>query len=168
MSQNYQSAEFKKLKKLWYEKLKETGFEDAEQSAQSSHEPYLKEWHSHYFQERHNPDTFQIQREYYYRASQFLNIYAFSSIIEREIWAMHASGASYRHIANSLNQEKKRHTIHCTEKQCDLFCMAANQSNAMILNKDKINGIVNRLKEVMMAMNWQEETNGKTGFSDSP
>lgn len=148
MSQQYQSNEFKKLKKLWYQKLKEIGFEDVEQNPDSNKEPYLKEWHSHYFQGRHNPAGFLIQREYYYRASQFLNSYNFESELERNIWALHANGKSYRQITIELTP-KVQHSKFCSKHQCDLFCPALANSEATILNKDKVNVIVRKLKEVM-------------------
>lgn len=101
------SDELMKLTEIWYQKLKESGFKDIEQ-LDKSNEYRLKEWDSCYFHLRNDPDIFDIKREYYYQANQFLHSYSFKSETDRHAWQLHSEGVGFREIAKSLRSKGTR------------------------------------------------------------
>lgn len=109
----------------WYKKLEREGFRDIEQFEPGNRSPNLKSWHSCYFQLRHDPETFQIKADYYYRAGQYLHSGVFNSETDRHVWKLHAEGYGVRQIAQILSKTGKA------------------------IGKDKINSIVRLIKKQM-------------------
>ncbi len=92
-------ADFKKLKKLWYDKLKASGFHDIESNSRqfsggSLNWKFNSEWTKAYPQ--------QAKLDYYSLATQFLNMHKFPSKVHEVIWAYHSEGISIRSIVNLL------------------------------------------------------------------
>jgi DNA-binding NarL/FixJ family response regulator len=111
---------FQELQKKWYSLLGEKGFQDAE-----TNNKFLKRWDSLYFHVRHTPQEFALKKDYFRKAGFFLNEFHFQSNQEKQIWALHAEGLSYREIADQLRNKFKK------------------------INKDKVNKIVTQLKNIM-------------------
>lgn len=98
-----QTAEYKRLKKIWYKKLKESGFNDIETGdvqvrlkGGSSSSRYKKAYGEGVYQ--------QTRQEYYYMAHQFLHGYEFKSGLDKAIWEYHVEGISIRKIAYLLKK----------------------------------------------------------------
>lgn len=125
-------SQLKDLQKLWYQKLKASGFEDIEDT--ESPREYLKTWHSCYFLHRHEPETFQLQQEYYRRASHFLHDHSFQTPSERLIWQYHTDGMSQRDIAETLKSKGLK-------------------VNSISVNKDDVNKVICKLAKVMKNKN---------------
>lgn len=109
------------LQNEWYEKLKNDGFDDIE-----TRRGALKKFHSKRFRSAtdpySDPEYLKSKQNYYIRATQFITFFKFESDLEKEIWTLHADGKSFRVIALSIRHKDKG------------------------ANKDKISGIINRLK----------------------
>lgn len=100
MPQKKQS--FKALQAKWYKRLADSGFQDIEQA--NSPDEMLKRWDSHYFRRSIKGQQFESTQEYYYRATQWLEEYAFKNKTHKNIWTLHTEGVSLRGIARKLKQ----------------------------------------------------------------
>ena len=102
MMANFNSNEFKKLQRLWYEKLATTPdhkgnlFVDIEDTTRD-YQP-LKSWHDKRF--KAIPIEKRLsQEEYYDEAKKLLLFYEFKNYTHRRIWELHCDGYSRREIA---------------------------------------------------------------------
>lgn len=93
-------TEYQKQKEIWYKKLKQSGFEDIE-----SDENNLKEWSSK-FARKKSLESMIAKQTYYNLATQFLNIFAFETELEKVVWTYHTEGISVRNIAKTLKKAK--------------------------------------------------------------
>lgn len=136
------NSAFQALRDMWYKKLKDEGFEDAEAG------PYLKEWHSFYFQARHEPSSFLIKQNYFYRANHFLLTHDFDSYLDKSIWELHAKGISVRDIATAL---KDTHTPNCEKGECHVFCPHfLSKTTPTAINKDSVSQAIVRLRFIFL------------------
>ena len=111
MSSPFKTREFKKLNKLWYGKLKKEGFQDIErQDKIGAREGRLINSSLPHIIENYTVDQFEVKREYYRMAGQFLHEYKFKTALERIIWDMHTQGISVRNIVKKL--QSKGHTAY--------------------------------------------------------
>lgn len=83
---------FQKLQAQWYKKLKHNGFEDIEQP-----DGNLTSWSG----KRASTDA-ASQAEYYHWAQQCLYDKKFPSALDKKIWALHASGATYDDLVSQI------------------------------------------------------------------
>jgi len=115
--------EFNALKKKWYQKLRDEGFKDIETEKHG----LLKTFDSTVFSSRYDPTTFESKETYYRLCGIFLHHHKFETRLDKAIWELHTNGKSFRESANILKKRFHRQKI----------------------NKDKINGIVDRLVSLM-------------------
>lgn len=104
MPQKKQSL--KQLQKVWYAKLKKSGFDDIEQA--NDPDEMLKRWDSHYFRRSVNDHQFESTQEYYYMATQWVELYNFKNARHKKMWTKYANGDTLRDIA------KKHRCAHST------------------------------------------------------
>jgi DNA-binding MarR family transcriptional regulator len=112
----------KKLKSLqaeWYKKLEEEGFVDIEKDFQF-HSTKL------YHAVKKDNKMIKEQETYYSKAFEFLELYDFKNITEKQIWMLHTNGESCRSIEKILNQAKyKKSTIATVIKRLKKIMMQA-------------------------------------------
>lgn len=102
----FQTADFKKLNKIWRKKLKDSGFEDIEDSNEDlllSTTTMMKASKKDYVSV-----TSEAKREYYYLASRFLNEYEFPNDLQKNIWRMHSDGTPHRKIMSALGTTEQK------------------------------------------------------------
>lgn len=67
----------------------------------------LKNWDSTYFispsHGYRGADTHALKRDYYYRATQFIDSFDFHTPVDKEIWLLHADGMGVREISRILS-----------------------------------------------------------------
>lgn len=108
MSKYYESKQFKKLQKEWYNKIASTGFEDVElfnETFGNAERCYLKrpsfkwalKWDSAIL------EHFRIARN-------FLAHGIFASDLDKKIWELYTEGLSIRQIASKLTKEGLPHS----------------------------------------------------------
>lgn len=97
----YQSKKFKAEQAKWYRVLAKDGF--VEQEDVSSPKEFMKAWHDNKFKKL-TPDEFAAKQAYYTKARHFLLEHKFVNKLDKEVWAMHAEGESYRDIAIKINK----------------------------------------------------------------
>lgn len=83
----------KELTSKWYQILKDDGFVDIEENFQ---------FHSSHFARLAKRPSIN-SKEYFERASEFLERYEFDSDLEESIWRLHCSGIPVRTISQKLN-----------------------------------------------------------------
>lgn len=131
-------ADLKSLTKVWYDKLKDEGFDDIEQD-----EDTLTTWSSVFYKSQFVNDSSlgndtktryetkavinEAKAQYYRLAEHFLNDHIFQTRLEKNIWALHVEGKSYREIAKTLRATSRK----------------------LMLNKDNVQIIVQKLEILM-------------------
>lgn len=144
----FNTDEFNALKTKWYKTLKDEGFNDIESTPPNKSQPGLIQWHAFYFQAASHgfkgPDFFRAKADYFYYAAQFLERGAFDSMIEKEVWALHADGWGVRESARILNLKLG-------------FILEGH-----IFTRDKVWRMVKGLKLKMRAFLWDGEKVGQS------
>lgn len=99
----YYQPKYLKLRDNWYEKLADNGFIDLETRIPGVHLdcPILTEYASEVSQRAIQAHD-ALEDEYFRRVSSYLYSGTFKSELEREIWALHVQGSSFRQIAAQL------------------------------------------------------------------
>lgn len=95
MKSPFHTPQFKELQQEYYQKLEESGFEDIED--RDSANEWLKNWNMTI----PSSDCGGDKEEYFYMATQFLNICDFKNETEKRIWEMHTEGLSIREISGT-------------------------------------------------------------------
>lgn len=96
-------SDFKKLQAKWYKKLKSSGFHDIEEP--DSPREMLKQWALELARPS-NALKFQEKRDYFLKATHFLNDYKFKSLKERKVWELHSDGLSLMQTAKKVRLSK--------------------------------------------------------------
>ncbi len=92
---------FEQLKNLWYKKLEESGFKEIEDT--SHPDQPLKEWHAHAFKLRKIDGLkAELSYDYYLKARELIDTYAFDNPTHKVIWRLHAEGLSKRKIEKEI------------------------------------------------------------------
>ena len=123
MSNNsqFKTKEFAKLQKKWYSKLAEEGFSDIErQDKVGKASERLKTDVLENVMHDYTVEQFNIKKEYYVLAGQFLYDHKFKTQTEKKIWKMHSEGIGIRDIAKILKEEGKvayKRLVHETIKE---------------------------------------------------
>lgn len=101
MSQKFnKTKKFKDLQEKWRKKLKKSGFNDIEDENENIDRG---SWD---FRTKKVLDSYQTKKDYYYRATQFLNEYNFDTQLDKIIWEYHVEAIGVRGIAKILNKLK--------------------------------------------------------------
>lgn len=106
MSKFWESEEFTKEQKQWYDKIASTPdsngevFVDAENTTRK--DKPLKAWHNYRFKDI-PIDTRVGTQTYYERAEELLHTYEFENDTHRTIWELHCKGLSERAIAGLIS-----------------------------------------------------------------
>jgi hypothetical protein len=90
----------RKLTAEWAQKLIDSGFSDIER--EDGHFVYRDSSMIDY-----RNKNWEAQAEYFYLASDFLNVHKFKSNLERIIWEYHANGLSVVDIAETLSKVRR-------------------------------------------------------------
>jgi len=90
----------KQLIKKWYDKLAKSGFEDIEDNL--GYNNVLRHHASDFGGQ--DAELVSYKQEYYYLATQYLNLNKFESTIEQKIWELHSDGETVRGIAKQLKK----------------------------------------------------------------
>jgi len=112
----YKSAEFKKLKNTWYQKLKKDKFEDIEWhdaiTSDGENSPYLKSHFAQSYLGDRLTDQETLANSSQFRHQRAIDHFNANGVFEHEVdrtlWDLYASGATYRKMSQELRITYKK------------------------------------------------------------
>lgn len=116
---DYNSEEFRELRRQWMKKLEDSGFKDIEKWDLSEYRIVQE------FDQLKRRQNFQMMSQvttYYSEAVEFLDVHQFKDEMDREIWEKHVKGLSTHEIRHQVTRRISQPAIWKRLKQLkDIF-----------------------------------------------